>query len=374
VTTPSVAPPPPLPPPPWLAPPPAPPPLPAPPNRNRTYAIALLAAAVAIPVIAVLWLVLGSAPHSAAPVAKAAPVADDAGIVNINGDIPEGTIAGTGMVLTSGGIVLTNNHVVANTTGLTAQLAGRGPVYKAVVIGVDPTQDVAVIQLFGASGLPTTPFDLSGSLAVGDPVTGEGNALGRNGSPVVAKGMVTSLDETIQVQDEEATIVETLDGVICFNAPIQPGDSGGPLLSAQGRVIGMDTAGSLINAPGVAASWGCAIPITRAMSIAQQIRAGTASPYFESGHRGVLGVEVTTRGGVSGAVVVSTTSGDAAATAGIVAGDVITNVAGLAVPSVADFNQVMQDRRPGDVVTVAWLDSAGATHSASVTLSPGPPA
>ena len=67
-------------------------------------------------------------------------------------------------------------------------------------------------------------------------------------APVVAKGTVTSLDETIQVQDEEATIVETLDGVICFNAPIQPGDSGGPLLNEQGRVIGMDTAGSLSNA------------------------------------------------------------------------------------------------------------------------------
>ncbi len=372
MTTPTVAPPPPLPPPPWVAPPPAPPPLP--PNRNRTYAIALLCAAALIPLAAIGYLLVSGSTHTAAPVATPAPATGDAGIVNINGDIPEGTIAGTGMVLTSNGIVLTNNHVVANTTSLTAQLAGRGPIYPAVVIGVDPTQDVAVIQLQGASGLPTTAFDLSGSLAVGDQVTGEGNALGRNGSPVVAKGTVTSLDETIQVQDEEATIVETLDGVICFNAPIQPGDSGGPLLNAQGSVIGMDTAGLLTNAPGVSASWGCAIPITRAMTIAQQIRAGTASPYFESGHRGVLGVEVTTRGGVDGAVVVSTTPADAAAAAGIVAGDVITQVAGLAVPSVADFNQVMQDRRPGDSVAVTWLDTGGATHSATVTLSAGPPA
>jgi S1-C subfamily serine protease len=371
VTTPGIAPPP-LPPPPWLAPPPAPPPLP--PARNRTYAIALLAAAILIPLAAIGWFIVSGTQHSASPVATAAPVTRDAGIVNINGDIPEGTIAGTGMVLTSGGIVLTNNHVVANTTSLTAQLAGRGPIYKAIVIGVDPTQDVAVIQLEGASGLPTTVFDLSGSLAVGDPVTGMGNALGRNGPPVVAKGTVTSLDETIQVQDEEATIVETLDGVICFNAPIQPGDSGGPLLNAQDRVIGMDTAGSLSNAAGASASWGCAIPITRAMTIAEAIRAGTSSPYFESGHRGVLGVEVTTRGGTNGAVVVSTTPADAAATAWIVAGDIITNVAGLAVPSVADFNQVMQDRRPGDGVAVTWLDTGGATHSASVTLSPGPPA
>jgi S1-C subfamily serine protease len=345
-----------------------------PPSRTRTYAIALAAAAAVIPLAAIGWLLVSGAQHNAPSTATAARVAGDAGIVNIDGDIPEGTIAGTGMLLTSSGVVLTNNHVVANTTSLTAQLAGRGPIYTAVVIGVDPTQDVAVIQLEGASGLPTTAFDLSGSLAVGDQVTGKGNALGRNGPPVVAKGTVTSLDETIQVQDEAATIVETLDGVICFNAPIQPGDSGGPLLNAQDRVIGMDTAGSLSNATGASASWGCAIPITRAMTIAQEIRAGTPSPYFESGHRGVLGVEVTTRGGVNGAVVVSTTPKDAAASAGIVPGDVITDVAGLAVPSVADFNQVMQDRRPGDSVAVTWLDNAGASHSASVTLSAGPPA
>ena len=327
-----------------------------------------------IPIAAVGWLLVSGTQHDAPPAATAGRIAGDAGIVNINGDIPGGTIAGTGMLLTSSGIVLTNNHVVANTTSLTAQLAGRGPIYKASVIGVDPTQDVAVMQLEGASGLPTTAFDLSGSLAVGDQVTGKGNALGRNGPPVVAKGTVTSLDETIQVQDEGATIVETLDGVICFNAPIQPGDSGGPLLNAQDRVIGMDTAGSLTTATGASASWGCAIPITRAMTIAQEIRAGTVSPYFESGHRGVLGVEVTTRGGVIGAVVVSTTPRDAAASAGIVPGDVITEVAGLAVPSVADFYQVMQDRRPGDSVAVTWLDDAGASHSASVTLSAGPPA
>ena len=139
------------------------------------------------------------------------------------------------------------------------------------MIGVDPTQDVAVIQLEGATGLPTTPFDLSGSLEVGDPVTGLGNALGRDGAPVSASGTVTSLDETILVEDEEATIVETLDGVVCFNAPIQPGDSGGPLLEASGRVIGMDTAGALSTGTGASPKWGCAIPITRAMTIAHEI-------------------------------------------------------------------------------------------------------
>lgn len=333
--------------------------------------LAILAAV--IPLAAVGWLLVSGSHPTAAPVtvAKKPGVVVDSAIVNINGVVPEGTIAGTGMVLTSNGIVLTNNHVVADTTSLTAQLAGRGPIYPAMVIGVDPTQDVAVIQLVGASGLPVTPFDLSGSLAIGDPVTGKGNALGHNGAPVVATGTVTSLDETIEVQDEEASVIETLDGVICFNAPIQPGDFGGPLLNASGRVIGMDTAGSL--ATGTApATWGCAIPITRAMTIAQQIRAGTPSPYFESGHRGILGVAVGT--GSGGTRVVNVTEGDAAAAAGITAGDVVTSVAGIPVTTVATLNQVMQDRRPGDHVTVTWTDTHGGRHTATVILSAGPPA
>ena len=228
-----------------------------------------MVAAVAIPLAAIGWVVLSGAHGVARPPSAPKAVSDEA-IVNINGDVPGGYIAGTGMVLTSSGMVLTNNHVVADTTGLTGQLAGRGPVYHAVVIGVDPTQDVAVIQLVGATGLPVTPFDLSGSLGVGDPVTGLGNALGRDGAPVAARGTVTSLDETIFVQDENATIVETLDGVVCFNAPIQPGDSGGPLIDGGGRVIGMDTAGSLNTSTGAGAKWGCAIPITRAVTIAHR--------------------------------------------------------------------------------------------------------
>jgi S1-C subfamily serine protease len=334
--------------------------------------VGLPVAAVALPLLAIGWVVLSGA-HGVAHEPAVAKVVSDDGIVNINGAVPGGFIAGTGMVLTPGGLVLTNNHVVADTTGLTAQLAGRGPIYRAVVIGVDPTQDVAVIQLQDATGLPTTPFDLSGSLGIGDPVTGLGNALGRDGAPVAAHGNVTSLDETIFVQDQEATIMETLDGVVCFDAPIQPGDSGGPLLNAGGRVIGMDTAGSLTTATAAGAKWGCAIPITRAMTIAQQIESGTPSPYIESGHRGILGVGCA-KAGAAGCVVTTVTPGEAAAAAGLKAGDVITEVGGIPVTSTSDFNIVMQDRRPGDEVTVMWRDPSGGTRSAVAVLSAGSPA
>jgi S1-C subfamily serine protease len=370
VSTPTIAPP--LPPPLWPdPPPPPPPPSESNPNPNRPYVIGMAVAAVMIPLLAIGWVVV-SGMHGAAPKASAPKTVADNGIVNINGVIPNGFIAGTGMVLTSDGLVLTNNHVVANTSALTGQLADRGPVYRAVVVGVDPTQDVAVIQLEGAVGLPVTPFDLSGALAIGDPVTGRGNAGGLDGAPLSATGTVTSLDETIFVEDEDATIMETLDGVVCFNAPIRPGDSGGPLLESSGQVIGMDTAGALSNATGAAANWGCAVPITRAMAIAHDIESGTASPYIESGHRGILGVSVVTRSG--SCVVTSVTPGNAAATAGLVAGDVITTVGGIPVPSMADLNVVMQDRRPGDDVTVVWRDASGATHSAVAVLSAGPPA
>jgi len=110
------------------------------------------------------------------------------------------------------------------------------------------------------------------------------------------------------------------------------------------------------------------------MTIANEIESGAASPYIESGHRGILGVLVTTLTGGGGCVITSVTPGEAAATAGLVAGDVITTVGGIPVPSMADFNVVMQDRRPGDDVTVIWHDRSGAQHTAVAVLSAGPPA
>src|SRR5207244_10854609 len=112
----------------------------------------------------------------------------------------------TGMIIDASGLVLTNNHVVANTTSLTGQVAGEGTVYRATVIGVDPTHDVAVIRLSGAAHLTTVTIDESGAVAVGDRVAGTGRALGRNGTPVSARGSVTSLDETVGVRDEGDTL------------------------------------------------------------------------------------------------------------------------------------------------------------------------
>lgn len=350
-------------------------------SRRAGLAAGAIAVAVALCLAAVLTLGHASRPaHHAVPTASASvspsPRTTDvaAAVVNINGIVPEGTIAGTGMIIASDGIALTNNHVVAGTTGLTAQVAGRGQLYQATVVGVDPTHDVAVIRLEGASGLPTVPLDTSGVLSAGDDVTGMGNALGRNGAPVSAIGVVTSLDQTLTVSGETADAQTTLNGLIQFSAPIQPGDSGGPLLNVTGKVIGMDTAASLPNSGTASSSFGAAIPITSALTIANQILTGVVSPYIQGAHSGILGVTVTDASGSGGARVTAVTPGDAAALAGIVSGDTITAIGAIAVRSVADLGAAIKGRRPGDRTTVAWRDPAGVGHKVSVVLSPGPPA
>ncbi|MDQ6847220.1 MAG: S1C family serine protease [Candidatus Dormibacteraeota bacterium] len=296
-----------------------------------------------------------------------------AAVVNIDGHVSGGSIAGTGMIIRSDGLVLTNNHVVAGTTDLVAQVDGQGKVYQATVLGVDPTHDVAVIRLEGAKGLPTVSIDTSGVVATGDSVIGLGNAEGHNGAPVSASGSVTTLDETLMVAGDNGLLLETLNGLIQFDAAIQPGDSGGPLLNASGQVIGMDTVGSNPNQPAAdVGRFGGAIPINTAMSIVDQIVNHVSSPYIQSGHSGTLGADLADS--AAGATVKSVVSGGGAATAGMVKGDVITTVAGAQVHSATDVERIMLDRRPGDAVPVAWSDPAGNAHQGTVTLSPGPPA
>jgi S1-C subfamily serine protease len=343
-------------------------------NRNAGIAGGTVVIAVAGVVIGVLvGGRVGQHAGSGASPSSSASADISAAIVNINGTVPGGRIAGTGMIISSDGTVLTNNHVVAGTSDLTAQVGAHGRVYNATVVGVDPTQDVAVIRLQGASAMATVPLESSGVVNLGDDVTAEGNALGRNGAPVVVTGKVISLDQTLTVRSEGNNTENALAGLIQFNAPIQPGDSGGPLLDEEHRVIGMDTAGSPTTGDQTA-TYGAAIPIDTAIGIAHQIIAGTSSPYIQSGHSGVLGLAVADTSTRDGARVISLTGGDAGALAGIALGEVITSFAGTAITSAADFQTASQGWRPGDQVSISWRDGAGASHTATATLSPGPPA
>jgi S1-C subfamily serine protease len=295
-----------------------------------------------------------------------ATAAQSVGIVEIDTVLQyrDAQAAGTGMLLTSDGEVLTNNHVVDGATGITVTVASTGRSYPATVVGTDPTDDVAVLQLSNAAGLQTARLSTSPA-TVGEAVTGVGNA-GGTGTLTAAPGSVTALDQTITASDENGGNSEQLSGLIETDAAIQAGDSGGPLFdTATGRVIGMDTAAS-----SGGAAQGYAIPIATAEAIARQIESGVDNSTIHQGYPAFLGVSV--QDGTGGATVAGVLSGGPAAQAGIGAGDVITEVGGTAVGSADDLSTALAGYAPGDRARIGWTDASGATHSATVTLATGP--
>ena len=304
----------------------------------------------------------------------------DPAIVDVNTVVKTaqgtGQAAGTGMILTSSGEVLTNNHVVEGATIINVTVAGRSGSYTATVVGVDPTADVALIQVQSVSGLPTVTLADSSTLKVGDPVVALGNALGQGGTPSETAGNVTALDQSITASASQGSS-EQLSGMIQMNAQISAGDSGGAVVNSSGQVVGMITAGASQGYSSTAPTTvGFAVPASAAKSVVDQIVSGTASSQIILGQVGYLGVSVSgqTSGAASstsGAVVVGAESGSPAEQAGIAPGSVITSVAGTPVSSVADLGTVLHGTKPGQQVQVAWSDQ-GVDHSASVTLVTGP--
>jgi len=303
------------------------------------------------------------------------------------------TSAGTGIVLTSTGEILTNNHVIEGATSIKVTDIGNGRTYTATVVGYDASHDVAVIQLQGASGLTTASLGDSSSVQTGDRVTALGNAEGKGGTPSVATGTVTALNQSITASDELSNVSEQLTGLIETNAPIQPGDSGGPLVNYYGQVIGMDTAaGSNYQFQGQSstATQAYSIPIDEALSIAKQIEAGTTSADVHIGATAFLGLESggsssnsggfggfggqSSQGATSGATVAGTVSGSPAANAGLTQGDTITAIAGQSVTSAEDVAHGLVKYHPGDSISVSWTDTAGQSHTANLTLTTGPAA
>jgi S1-C subfamily serine protease len=319
----------------------------------------------------------------------------DQGVVDVTTNLgyQNASAAGTGMVLTSNGEILTNNHVVRGATTIKVTVVTTGKTFTAKVVGTDPTDDVAVIQAQGASGLSTIPLGNSSSVAVGDAVVAIGNAGGTGGAPSVVSGSVTSLNQTITASDENGSNSEQLHGLIQVNAPIVAGDSGGPLANTSGKVIGMDTAASSTQASfsnGAQGSEGYAIPINNALAIAKKIESGKASSTIHIGLPGFLGVEVADNsasssnngfgglgnsggsGATSGAVVQGTTDNSPAAAAGIQQGDVISSLNGTTVDSAQTLTSLLSGKHKGDQVTVGWTDSSGQTHTTTITLAEGP--
>jgi S1-C subfamily serine protease len=311
----------------------------------------------------------------------------DSGLVDINSTFgyEEASGAGTGIVLTSTGEILTNNHVIDGATSISVTDVGNGKTYKATVVGYDATQDIAVLQLQGATGLKTAKIGNSTTATVGEAVVAIGNAGGTGGTPSAAGGSIIGLNQSITASDELGGTSENLTGLIEVNADVEPGDSGGSLVNSAGQVIGIDTAASGTNGEedgfdtsADTSNEGFAIPINEALTIARQMEAGKASTTVHVGSTAFLGVELATSdsyygsAAVSGAQIAGVISGGTAAQAGLAEGDVITSLGGHTVDSDTTLSTLMAGYHAGTKVELGWTDANGATHTATVTLGSGP--
>jgi S1-C subfamily serine protease len=305
----------------------------------------------------------------------------------------QATAAGTGIVLTSTGEVLTNNHVIEGATSIDVTDIGNGQKYTARAVGYDATADVAVLQLQGASGLTTPGLGDSAMVQAGDRVVALGNAGGKGGAPSVVSGTVTALDQSITASDELSGVNEQLTRLIQSSARIMPGDSGGPLVNSHGQVIGMDTAASsgyqFQSQSSQAVEQAYSIPIDQALSIAKQIESGTTTSDIHIGATAFLGLEIapssasgsgmggfgaSNQGSASGVTIAGTVPRSPIALAGLTAGDTITAVGGRSISTANDIPQTLVRYHPGDKISITWVDQDGQSHATTLTLTSGPAA
>jgi S1-C subfamily serine protease len=323
-------------------------------------------------------------------------------VVNLVSSVNQGEAAGTAIVISSSGLALTNNHVIAGSTDLQAELNGSGDYRSVEVLGYDVEHDVALVQIEGVSGLTAASLGDSSSLQVGDAIVALGNAGGKGGDPTVVSGSVTATGQQITASDQDGSRAETLSNLVQIDANIQPGDSGGPLVDANGDVVGMNAAASSGNGGfgfgGQSANEGYAIPIEDALAIAKRIQSGEGGDTIHVGaHAAIIGVQVRDNGTANGygdpfggngdfggpadrgattgngAYVEDVQSGSGADDAGITQGSTITAIDGNAVSSATQLTHLMVPYQPGDQVKVTWIDASGQSHSATVELGSGPP-
>jgi S1-C subfamily serine protease len=292
----------------------------------------------------------------------------DPAIVDINTinqtDTGYAIAAATGMIVSSNGFIVTNNHVVEEATSIKVAVEGHASQYSATFVGADPAADVAVIKLQRVTGLPIVHFGNSSSITIGDRVVAIGNAGGRGGTPAVTTGTISALGRAITASDQITLQPEYLTGMIETNASIEPGNSGGPLVDDHGLVIGMNTAAD----PG-----GYALPIDRVSSIATAIEHGRSGGGIVLGLRAFLGVVGERPAGSTpdGVHITRIVLGDPAAQAGIEPGDVIEDIDGKPTPTVFVLQRLVLAEPPGDVVSVTFSSPSGQT-TASVRLVDGP--
>jgi S1-C subfamily serine protease len=178
------------------------------------------------------------------------------------------TSAGSGFVLTSDGQVLTNAHVVEGASSIRVTLSGQSQARNAALVGIDTSNDLALLKITGASNLPTATIGRSADVAVGDGVVAIGNALALPGGPTVTSGIISALNRSLGTGSGQ------MSGMLQTDASISSGNSGGPLVNAAGQVIGINTAVATSSQTTTAENIGFAIPIDKAMAVVAQLRAG----------------------------------------------------------------------------------------------------
>jgi S1-C subfamily serine protease len=270
--------------------------------------------------------------------------------------------AGTGMVITADGEVITNHHVVEGATQINVTVMSTGETYTARIVGTDAADDVAVLQVVGASGLDTVATDNDG-VTTGEAVTAVGDGNGTVGHLSAAGGSVLATNQSITTQSEGTASPEQLTDLITISSDVVSGYSGGATYDADGEVVGMTTAAS----SGTSDVIGYAIPISKVLSIANDIENGTKSASYSYGYPAFLGIALG-----NGTAVQGTYDGTPAAEAGIEAGDQITSVAGISTITTTQLRSAIATHSPGDDVKITWTDTSGAGHSSTITLGKGP--
>ncbi|MDQ1505619.1 MAG: serine protease Do [Actinomycetota bacterium] len=271
--------------------------------------------------------------------------------------------AGTGFVIGSDGVIVTNNHVVAGAQSIEVVFADERKM-PARVLGKDPTTDLAVVKV-DASDLPTAALGDSDRLKVGDDVVAIGNALALEGGPTVTRGIVSAENRTITAENGIR-----LEHVLQTDTAINPGNSGGPLVNSAGEVVGINTA-----VAGDAQNIGFSIAITPAKPIIEELRQGTTKS------RPFLGVKMFTvtpsiaeQLGIkvqSGALVADVTAGSGAEVAGVRNGDVITSIDGKEVKAAEDVTSAVSTHKPGDQIKLTFR-RGDETKDADVKLGERP--
>ena len=298
-------------------------------------------------------------------------------VVKINVQNSSESGSGSGIVISSDGEILTNNHVasVAGSGGQMTVNFNDGSSAKARIVGTDPVTDLAVIKAEGVSGLTPATLGTSTKVAVGENVVAIGSPFGLEAT--VTSGIVSALNRPVSVSSDSAqpgapSGEATTYPAIQTDAAINPGNSGGPLVDLAGRVIGINSSirtasdDSLGSSSGGSIGLGFAIPIEKIWPVVQQLRDDQKPTHAKMG---VAVVDASSNDGLlTGAKVETINAGSAAQQAGIEKGDVITKVDGEVVTSSESLVATVRGHRPGDRVTITAVRGGDNTKTFQVTL------